>query len=84
MSQPRAREGAKAWRCWRAATREALYGTEGFYRRPEGPASHFRTSVHASPLFASAVARLLCRVDEALGRPGALGFVDMGAGRGSW
>ncbi|WP_326579359.1 SAM-dependent methyltransferase [Streptomyces sp. NBC_00481] len=82
MSQPRAREGAKAWRCWRAATREALYGTEGFYRRPEGPASHFRTSVHASPLFASAVARLLCRVDEALGRPGALGFVDMGAGRG--
>jgi SAM-dependent MidA family methyltransferase len=38
--------------------------------------------VHASPLFAAAVARLLCRVDEALGRPGELGFVDMGAGRG--
>ncbi|MGW0844934.1 SAM-dependent methyltransferase [Streptomyces sp. NPDC002787] len=61
---------------------EALYGPEGFYRRLEGPAGHFRTSVHASPLFAGAVARLLCRVDEALGRPGELVFVDMGAGRG--
>ncbi|MEV5873372.1 SAM-dependent methyltransferase [Streptomyces sp. NPDC052101] len=59
-----------------------MYGPGGFYRRPEGPAGHFRTSVHASPLFARAVARLLCRVDEALGRPSALDFVDMGAGRG--
>ncbi|WP_225837785.1 SAM-dependent methyltransferase [Streptomyces sp. NK08204] len=62
--------------------REALYGPSGFYRLPEGPAGHFRTSVHASPLFARAVAGLLCRVDEALGRPAALDFVDMGAGRG--
>ncbi|MER6786267.1 SAM-dependent methyltransferase [Streptomyces sp. NPDC000658] len=54
----------------------------GFYRRPEGPAGHFRTSVHASPLFAEAVARLLCRVDEALRRPPSLDFVDMAAGRG--
>jgi SAM-dependent MidA family methyltransferase len=38
--------------------------------------------VHASPLFAGAVARLLCRVDEALGRPEVLDFVDMAAGRG--
>ncbi|MEH0424200.1 SAM-dependent methyltransferase [Streptomyces sp. B21-083] len=73
---------AGEWRGWRAATQEALYGEHGFYRRPEGPAGHFRTSVHASPLFARAVARLLCRVDEALGRPVSLGFVDMGAGRG--
>ncbi|WP_329275381.1 SAM-dependent methyltransferase [Streptomyces sp. NBC_01451] len=73
---------AGEWRGWRAATQEALYGEQGFYRRPEGPAGHFRTSVHASPLFAGAVARLLCRVDEALGRPASLGFVDMGAGRG--
>ncbi|MFJ3308689.1 SAM-dependent methyltransferase [Streptomyces sp. NPDC086549] len=70
------------WRGWRAATEAALYGPGGFYRRPEGPAGHFRTSVHASPLFAEAVARLLCRVDKALGRPGTLDFVDMGAGRG--
>ncbi|GGW61220.1 hypothetical protein GCM10010503_42840 [Streptomyces lucensis JCM 4490] len=70
-------------RCgWRTAAAAALYGPGGFYRRPEGPAGHFRTSVHASALFAGAVARLLCRVDEALGRPEALDFVDMGAGRG--
>ncbi|MFI9422602.1 SAM-dependent methyltransferase [Streptomyces achromogenes] len=59
-----------------------MYGPGGFYRRPEGPAGHFRTSVHASPLFARAVARLLCRVDAALGRPAVLDFVDMAAGRG--
>ncbi|SNX63033.1 SAM-dependent MidA family methyltransferase [Streptomyces sp. TLI_55] len=73
---------AEEWHGWRAATEAALYGPDGFYRRPEGPAGHFRTSVHASPLFAEAVARLLCRVDEALGRPPALDFVDMAAGRG--
>ncbi len=38
--------------------------------------------MHASPQFAGAVARLLCRVDEALGRPASLDFVDMAAGRG--
>ncbi|MFF4471934.1 SAM-dependent methyltransferase [Streptomyces sp. NPDC001599] len=71
------------WRGWREATHEALYGPEGFYRAATaGPAGHFRTSVHASPLFAGAVARLLCRVDEALGRPASLDFVDMAAGRG--
>ncbi|MDF3300610.1 SAM-dependent methyltransferase [Streptomyces tropicalis] len=70
------------WRSWEEAARAALYGPDGFYRRPEGPAGHFRTSVHASPLFAAAVARLLCRIDDALGRPGALDFVDMAAGRG--
>ncbi|MFC7916885.1 SAM-dependent methyltransferase [Streptomyces sp. NPDC057386] len=75
-------EVTEEWRGWRVAAEEALYGPEGFYRRPEGPAGHFRTSVHASPLFAGAVARLLCRVDEALGRPGTLDFVDMAAGRG--
>ncbi|MFJ8826273.1 SAM-dependent methyltransferase [Streptomyces sp. NPDC102467] len=74
------REGAKSG--WRAATEEALYGPNGFYRRPEGPAGHFRTSVHASALFAGAVAELLCRVDAALGEPPELAFVDMAAGRG--
>ncbi|WP_406474926.1 SAM-dependent methyltransferase [Streptomyces sp. NBC_01615] len=76
------REATDEWRGWREATEEALYGPSGFYRRPEGPAGHFRTSVHASPLFAQAVARLLCRVDEALGHPASLAFVDMAAGRG--
>ena len=67
---------------WRRATEAALYGPGGFYGRPEGPAGHFRTSVHVSDLFAEAVARLLCRVDAALGHPDELAFVDMGAGRG--
>ncbi|MFI1367643.1 SAM-dependent methyltransferase [Streptomyces griseochromogenes] len=75
-------KGGGERRGWRAATQEALYGPDGFYRRPEGPAGHFRTSVHASPLFAHAIARLLCRVDEALGRPRTLDFVDLGAGHG--
>ncbi|MFD8591332.1 SAM-dependent methyltransferase [Streptomyces sp. NPDC059637] len=75
------------WTGWRDATERALYGggpgdRAGFYLRPEGPAGHFRTSVHASPLFAGAVARLVESVDEALGRPPVLDFVDVGAGRG--
>ncbi|MFF7868724.1 SAM-dependent methyltransferase [Streptomyces qaidamensis] len=76
------REEWREWRGWRAAAQDALYAPGGFYRRAEGPAGHFRTSVHTSPLFAAAAARLLCRVDEALGRPAALDFVDMAAGRG--
>ncbi|WP_373317065.1 SAM-dependent methyltransferase [Streptomyces sulfonofaciens] len=79
-SLPGRRDGAASG--WREAAEAALYGPGGFYRRPEGPAGHFRTSVHASRLFAEAVARLLCRVDEALGHPAELAFVDMGAGRG--
>ncbi len=38
--------------------------------------------MHASPLFADAVARLLLRVDEALGHPEPLDLVDVGAGEG--
>ncbi|RCH66110.1 hypothetical protein DT019_25195 [Streptomyces sp. SDr-06] len=66
---------------WREATERALYGDGGFYLRPEGPAGHFRTSVHASPLFAGAVARLLTEVAAPLG-PGPVDLVDVGAGRG--
>ncbi|MFD7336938.1 SAM-dependent methyltransferase [Streptomyces violascens] len=66
---------------WRVATERALYGEGGFYLRPEGPAGHFRTSVHASPLFAGAVARLLTEVAAGLG-PGPVDLVDVGAGRG--
>src|SRR3954467_15529648 len=60
-----------------------LYGPAGFLPRPgRGPAGHFRTSAHASPLFAGAVARLLTSLDEALGRPDPLDVVDIGAGHG--
>lgn len=61
----------------------ALYGPGGFYRSAgPGPAAHFRTSVHASPRYAHAVARLLTEVDAVLGGPPVLDFVDIGAGRG--
>ncbi len=63
------------WTTWRAATQEALYGGRGFYRRGAGPAAHFRTSVHASPLFAQAVLGLARRA-------GLDTIVDVGAGRG--
>ena len=63
------------WLTWQEATRRALYGVEGFYRGPEGPAGHFRTSVHASPLFARALAGLAARA-------GLDTVVDVGAGRG--
>ncbi|MET9507585.1 SAM-dependent methyltransferase [Streptomyces flavidovirens] len=72
------------WQGWREAAEQALYGPDGFYVRPggPGPSGHFRTSVHASALFAGAVARLLGDVDESLGRPRELALVDVGAGRG--
>lgn len=69
------------WRGWQEAAEAALYGNEGFYRSPEGPAGHFRTSVHASALFATAVARLLVRTADGLGT-GPVDLVDLGAGRG--
>lgn len=66
---------------WRQAMETALYGPGGFFVR-SSPAWHFRTSVHASPQFAGALAGLLCRLDEALDRPRRLDLVDVGAGRG--
>ncbi|MFE6664475.1 SAM-dependent methyltransferase [Streptomyces sp. NPDC057697] len=72
---------ADEWRGWREAAETALYGDGGFYRSPEGPAGHFRTSVHASPLFAAAVARLLVGTARELGT-GSVDLVDLGAGRG--
>lgn len=65
------------WRPWQEAWHQALYGPEGFYRRPEGPAGHFRTAAHASSsgLLGVALARL---AREA----GCTRLVDAGAGRG--
>ena len=59
---------------FRDAWQEALYGPDGFYRR-ERPAAHFRTSVHASPLFGQALARLAFELDLKQ-------VVDIGAGSG--
>lgn len=60
----------------------ALYGPDGFYRRGEVPAEHFRTSVHASTQFAAAIGRLVLAVDELLGRQEKFDIVDVGAGQG--
>ncbi|HEY8481429.1 MAG TPA: SAM-dependent methyltransferase [Spirillospora sp.] len=70
------------WLTWRTAMERALYGENGFYRRGERPAEHFRTSVHASPRFAAAIARLLAEVDVLLGHPERVDVVDIGAGSG--
>lgn len=59
---------------WKQAWDAALYGSEGFFRR-ESPAEHFRTSVHASPLFARALLELLRAHDLDT-------VVDVGSGRG--
>ncbi|MGC4895051.1 SAM-dependent methyltransferase [Micromonospora sp. DT31] len=60
----------------------ALYGPDGFFVAGPGPAAHFRTSVHASPVFAACLLRQLDAVDVALGHPDRLDLVDVGAGRG--
>ncbi len=59
---------------WKAAWDDALYGAAGFFRR-QSPVAHFRTSVHASPLFAEALVRLVRAA-------GLDTVVDIGAGRG--
>ena len=64
------------WRTWRAATERALYGPQGFYRRTSGgPREHFRTSVHASRMFAAALVALARDA-------GVRTVVDIGAGGG--
>ncbi|MFI1192777.1 SAM-dependent methyltransferase [Micromonospora sp. NPDC020750] len=67
---------------WRDAMDRALYGPGGFFVAGPGPAAHFRTSAHASPVLASCLLRLVRAVDRALGRPPTLDLVDVGAGRG--
>lgn len=61
----------------------ALYGPGGFFVSGErGPAAHFRTSAHASPLFAAALLRVVAHVDDTLDHPAQFDLVDVGAGRG--
>ena len=62
---------------WEQAWQQALYGPAGFYRRPEGPAGHFRTAAHASAggLLGAALARLARQA-------GCAAVLDVGAGRG--
>lgn len=62
---------------------EALYGEGGYYRREElpiGEAGDFVTGSSFSPLFGRATARLLHRLDTALGRPAELFEAGYGTG----
>ena len=61
-------------RPWLTAWQDALYGADGFYRS-NAAAGHFRTSVHASPLLAGALAQLAASC-------GVRRVVDVGSGRG--
>jgi len=64
------------WTLWEKAWHQALYGPQGFYRRPEGPAGHFRTAAHAAPgELAAALYRLAAEQE-------CRAVVDVGAGRG--
>ncbi len=73
-----------AYRTWREAMSEALYGRGGFYRNPGAPGRHFRTAAHTSPLWSRAWLALAERVYDALPAARRPGFtvVDMGAGGG--
>jgi SAM-dependent MidA family methyltransferase len=62
----------------------ALYGENGYYTRPEipiGEAGDYVTGSSFSPLFGRATARLLGRLDEALGRPAEM--FEAGYGNGT-
>lgn len=73
---PRSPGSPVGWVRWQPAWQGALYGERGFYRRPEGPAGHFRTAAHAdAPQLAAALLRLAAE-------HGCTAVVDVGAGRG--
>lgn len=62
---------------------EALYGEGGYYNRPDPPigeAGDFVTGASLSPLFGRTTARLLRRLDRALGRPADLFEAGYGTG----
>ena len=61
---------------------DALYGDHGFYRSAGAPAAHFRTSAHASPMWADAIALLATRVAATMSPPDTFTLVEIGAGGG--
>lgn len=65
----------------------ALYGTEGFYTRPDGGSAgrrgDFITSPEVGPLFGAVVARYLDAEWERIGRPDVFTVVDAGTGPGT-
>ncbi|MFL6100034.1 MAG: SAM-dependent methyltransferase [Actinomycetales bacterium] len=69
----------EAFRPWREAWSDALYGSHGFYRRTEGPRGHFETSANALGGETALLAQALARLATA---NGCRRVVDVGAGRG--
>lgn len=67
---------------WESLWHDALYAPGGFFARGERPAEHFRTAPLVGSELAEALLVLLARVDDALGWPPVLDFVDVGAGGG--
>jgi len=67
--------------------REALYGAEGFYTRPEGGHAgrrgDFLTSPEVGPLFGAVIANYLDAEWKRLGEPDRFTVVDAGAGPGT-
>jgi SAM-dependent MidA family methyltransferase len=71
-----------AWRTWREAMADALYGAGGFYTSSGAPGRHFRTAAHVGAVWARAVFELAQRVDASLASPDDFAVIDVGAGGG--
>lgn len=67
------------WEPWANAWQRALYGANGFYRSPAGPAEHFATSTQGAPDVGAVFARAIVRLAH---QSGLGSFVDVGCGRG--
>jgi SAM-dependent MidA family methyltransferase len=67
------------WTPWIQAWDQALYGQDGFYRQPVGPAGHFSTASQGIPRIGELLARALL---ELMNQEGLDTFVDVGCGRG--
>lgn len=66
---------------WPRAWHDALYGTQGFYRSPEGPVGHFATSAAGIPHADGVLARAVTALAR---RHGMRTIVDLAAGRGQF
>ena len=64
---------------WQQAWQAALYGPDGLYRQPAGPAGHFATSAQGAPRLGPVLAGALVRW---MREEGLTTFVDVGCGRG--
>ncbi len=64
---------------WAQAWQHALYGPDGFYRQPVGPAGHFATATQGGPQMGAVLAGALVTL---MGEHGLTTVVDVGCGRG--